>query len=475
TNSLDFSRRRLLQMLSFTALGAGLTVLPEAIGLRSVASAQVKPGYQRRLQRALEIGTRAYIWGYPLIYTKRFEIRRLAVTAPFNQFSRSQNLTTARNRAVVAPNNDTLYSTTLLDLRQEPVVLSVPDTNGRYYSLQFFDNYTNTFAYVGRRVTGTSAGEYAIVGPNWCGSLPSNFKQIKSPVNMVFILGRTLIDGEADLPAARAVQQQYTLVPLSRYGTPPVEVQPPPTDRQFLNPNDIASSGIAVFDELGEYLVSTPPRRSEASLLRRFASIDIGPNRRPSEEITDEATLEGLRQAIPAAEKLIDEKWSNLGTTTNGWSISYELGGDFRKDYLLRAAVAKYGIFANVPEESLYFGTDVDNTGNPLVGSNRYVLTFDQLPPVNAFWSLTLYGFDRFFYDNPLNRYAIGDRTPGLQYNADGTLTLYIQNEAPAGNESNWFPAPRDRFSLTLRTYEPQQILLDGQYQPPSVVQIESQ
>jgi hypothetical protein len=418
-----------------------------------------------QFEQALRIGTQAYIWGYSLVVLKR-TLRKSAARRgiPLNQFVHTERLATPESKAVVSPNTDTLYSSAWLDLRQEPIILHVPNTQGRYYSVQLMDAYTNSFAYVGRRVTGTKAGNYAIVGPTWRGTLPSNVKAIESPTNTVWSLVRILVEGEDDLPIVRALQQQYTLTSLSKYrGSAPLgQVFPSSL------PQANASSSLQFYDELSAALQDDPPPKDENPLLNLFAQVGIGASRIPSQEIKDQATLNGLKQAILAAERLIDEKVSNLGTMVNGWTVNYKIG-TYGKDYLLRAAVAKTGLGANIPEESVYFRSNVDGTGKPLSGANRYVLRFmpGRLPPVDAFWSLTIYSSDGFLVPNPINRYSIGDRTKGLRYNTDGSFDIYIQQQVPVGKESNWLPAPTQGFYLSLRAYQPRAEVLTGAYKVP--------
>ncbi len=469
SESSGLSRRRFLQMSGLTAAGFGVALSAHQQNLKAeIAQGTGNPKDQ--FNRALQIGTQAYIWGYSLVILKR-RLRSLFVRrgVPLNQFIRAENLATPEDRDATFPNNDTLYASAWLALRQEPIILHVPDTGERYYSVQLMDAYTNTFAYVGRRVTGTKEGNYAIVGPAWQGTLPTGIKPIKSPTNTVWSLVRILVEGEDDLPAVRALQQQYTLTPLSAYGSTTPRAQVPP------NPKAQAaeSNGLQFYDELGAALQDDLPPEAESPLLTLFAQVGIGPNRRPSQEVKDQATIDGLKQAILEGDRLIDQKVSNLGTTVNGWKVNYQIG-NFGKDYLLGAATAKTTFAPNTAEESLYFTAQVDSNGNPLSGANRYMLRFnaDRLPPVDAFWSLTLYGSDRFLVANPNNRYSIGDRTKGLQYNADGSLDIYIQHEVPMGKESNWLPAPAEGFSLMLRAYQPRAEVLTGAYKVPPVQQV---
>jgi hypothetical protein len=331
------------------------------------------------------------------------------------------------------------------------------------------DAYTNSFAYVGRRVTGTKEGNYAIVGPTWQGILPTNVKVIESPTNTVWSLVRILVEGEDDLPIVRALQQQYTLTSLSKYSGTASSGQVLPSPLPQAN----ASGSLQFYDELSAAIQVDPPPEEENPLLSLFAQVGIGANRIPSQEIQDQATIDGLKQAILEAERLIDEKVSNLGTMVNGWRVDYKIG-TYGKDYLLRAAIAKTGLAANTPEESVYFRANVDGTGKALSGANQYVLRFipGHLPPVDAFWSLTSYSSDGFLVPNPINRYSIGDRTKNLQYNADGSLDIYIQHQVPVGKESNWLPSPTQGFYLSLRAFQPRADLLTGAYKVPALERV---
>jgi hypothetical protein len=457
-------------MSGLTAAGFGSALS----GHQQNLQAEVTEGTANSMEkfnRALQIGTQAYIWGYSLVILKR-KLRTLAIKSevPLNQFIYREQLATPEDKNVNLPSNDTLLASAWLDLRQEPIILHVPDTQGRYYSVQLMDAYTNTFAYVGRRVSGTKEGNYAIVGPTWQGTLPTGIKPIKSPTNTVLPLVRNLVEGKDDLPAVRALQQQYTLTPLSVYGggiTPQQQVPP------NLKAQAEASNALQFYDELSAALQDDLPPEDEYSLLKLFAQVGIGPNLRPSQEVKDQATIDGLKQAISEGERLIDQKVLDPGRTVNGWKVNHRLG-NYGKDYLLRAAIAKAAFGANTAEESLYCVAHVDATGKQLSGANRYVLRFDadRLPPVDAFWSLTLYGLNRLLVANPLNRYSIGDRTKGLLYNADGSLDIYIQHQVPMGKESNWLPAPANGFSLILRAYQPRAELLTGAYKPPLVKRV---
>lgn len=403
----------------------------------------------------------------------------------------ARNLINASFTDVVRPNADTLYSLAYLDLRKESIVLRVPPISDRYHVLQFLDAYSNNFFYIGTRTNITSGGSYLITGPNWNGIVPSGMTQIKSPTNLATIGGRILVNGPQDVSNVRALQDKFVLSPLSLFedGTRnnPVGTTTSKTTTTIMNttkkeapvspqPSFIPKTGIKIFDEISKDMVENPPYQYDADVLAKFNLIGIGPGLTPSSEETAKANAttikEALQRGIEEGEKLIDEKVRNLGTVVNGWSFNLDTG-DYGTDYLLRAAIAKTAHGANSPQEALYPAVFTDDRGEQLTGSRNYVIHFDKdrIPPVNGFWSISMYNSKDYFVDNPINRYAIGDRTPSLKYNADGSLDIYIQHDSPEKDkEFNWLPAPSDdKFSLILRLYIPQEVILKGQYQYPPV------
>ena len=235
-------------------------------------------------------------------------------------------------------------------------------------------------------------------------------------------------------------------------------------------PSFIPSTGIKIFDEIGKDMIDNPPYQYDTEVIAKFKTIGIGSGLSPS-VTANETIKQALQTGIEQGEKLIDGKVNDLGTNINGWIINLNTG-NYGSDYLLRAAVTKVLLGANVPQESVYPYTLVDSDGKNLSGTQKYVLHFDKnnLPPVDAFWSLSMYNSKKYFVDNQLNRFSIGDHTPGLKYNADGSLDIYIQHNSPdKDKESNWLPAPSDIFNLTLRMYIPHEIVLKGEYQIPAV------
>jgi len=415
--------------------------------------------------QAYQLGTEAYVYGIPLIEMARTRHRMTADPQNPSAFGLNTLVNVFRlagpnSRGVVAPNVDTLYSVAWLDLRGEPVLLDVPDMAGRYYSFQFMDFFTNSFDYVGRRKTGTAEGRFVIVGPNFKGDLPAGAKIIRSPTPSVWLLGRTLIDGESDLVRLRPLMERYKLTTTGAPMTAPTLPQ--------VDPAEPLSAFAVINAALGE----NPPPAEDAALLARVAAIGVGPGQVFDPKTVEPAVAEALRRAIRDADRQYGTMTARQGVTVDGWVRPAAELGLYGQNFRLRAVVAKTGLAANTLDESFYFSATADASDQPLSGAHRYVLRFEaaDIPPVNAFWSVTLYGPDRFLIANPIKRYAIGDRTSGLKKGSDGAIEIYIQHEAPGGDkDANWLPAPAGSFALTLRAYEPKQAIMDGRYAPPPV------
>jgi hypothetical protein len=454
SNISEFTRRRFLWLA-----GAG----GAAMGAMSVAPFATA----RESTETSAIGQDAYIWGFPLVQTRwYFDLARQKNVA-LNRFYGKQHLSKPSDRSV-GPNIDTLYGYAWLDLAPEPQLLRVPDTNDRYYCIQLIDAYANTFKYVGRRATGTKEATYAVVGPGWKGTLPSGVQRIDAPTNLVLAFTRTLVAGDGDLPAAQAIQKQYALAPLSAHPRihPPDEIDD--ADLSLFPIPHFGARGVEFFDDLAAGLATAPPPADDLASVRRFAKVGIGPGGHPSQS-RDQSTLSSLRDAVPVADARI--KKADYSTRLNGWSVNYKVT-NFIKDPLLRAAVNQYGPATHIAQEALYFAAKP--AGRPLSGADKYLLRFGAggLPPVDAFWSLTLYGADFFLVENPINRYSIGDRTAGLVYGADGSLEIHVQSQSPERGNLNWLPAPAGPYELVLRTYQPKPSLFNGSYQLPPLRQV---
>jgi hypothetical protein len=455
-----------------------LAILTVTIGIRPASAS----GKLTR-DEAAKLAAEGFIYGYPLVL---MDISRQVMTAaprpevgraPANQFNDSQEFPDPSFTDVVSPNADTLYSMAWLDLSKEPIVLDLPDVGTRYYLVQMMDAWSNVFASPGTRTTGNRKGSYAIVGPAWTGTLPSGLKAIKSPTDMVWIIGRTQTNGKADYPAVRAMKNQYLLIPLSAWGkdyAPPAEVP--------VNPNVDARTApvaqvdkldaITFFGRLAALMKDNPPAAADKPMVDKLARLGIEPGKAFPPDGFDPEISQGLSEGVKAASASLAAEGKSLSGVprVNGWSISRDMGR-YGANYRHRAVIAMVGLGANLPEDAIYPMTVVDGDGKRLNGSNKYIIKFakGQLPPAQAFWSLTMYNARRFFVANPINRYAIGDRDR-LKLDADESLTLYLQHASPGNeNESNWLPAPEGDFNLILRIYWPRPDALSGAWTPPPV------
>jgi hypothetical protein len=458
-------------VLSCTLL-ALLCAPPLARAQEAVKLDQASEQAKAHEQFAFSLGVLAYIYGFPLVRMEQIRQQALAQAGVgVNQFRHRRRLATPQDRTVVSPNNDTVYSSAWLDLAREPLILHMPAANGRYCSYAFYDAYTNNFKVISKRTNRDAAADYAITGPQWKGALPKGVVRIEAPTNSVWLLVRTLIVDENDWLGVQALQERMKLVPLSAWGNPATAAKPPTA----ANDQMPATRGtLDFFEQMGALLRRNQPPASEAVLLDQFAAIGLSVKDGFDADRLNAATRTGLLRAIPAARQIITTmKGDQTLRRVNGWLLATK-GGEFGDDYLFRAIIAEKGIGQLVPEEASYLVTDVDGDGQPLNGAHKYILHFPkgQLPPAHEFWSLTLYAADFFFIENPINRYALGDRTRGLKYAADGGLTIYLQHEAPSGNEANWLPAPRGDFNLSLRAYLPKAELLNNSYTPPAVQRV---
>jgi DNA sulfur modification protein DndE len=392
------------------------------------------------------------------------------------QFGHLASYPDASFHDVTAPNANTLYSAAWLDLKKEPYVLSLPNTHDRYYLMPMLSGWTEVIASPGTRTTGTGPQRYAITGPDYPNDITSTYgKQIKSPTNLVWIIGRTFAqDTPTDLAAVHALQRQYTLVPLSFFGkpfTPPAGTVNPSIDMKTPVRNQVdAMDAQTFFTRLAMLLKDNPPSSDDSVIVAQMASIGIVPG-----QTFDQAKAPGLAPMLADLPKLAQQRILAFGKTVpvvNGWSYMTNTG-TYGTDYDRRAFVAMVGLGANLPEDAIYPSAKVDASGQPLTGANKYVLHFakGQQPPVHAFWSLTMYGPDLFFVENPINRYQISPQQSPVTFNADSSLDLYIQHESPgAARQKNWLPAPNGPFVLTLRFYQPKDEIINGTWKPPGVM-----
>ncbi len=460
----SFAGRLIVPLTVVCLLGAGL------------AHTSVTPEETQR------IAEQAYVYTYPLVL---MDVTRRQMTnspagevpsrGPMMQFVHLREFPPADFKEVVRPNFDTLYSLAWLDLRKEPVILSVPEVKDRFYMLPMLDMWTDVFAVVGTYGTGTAAGHFAIALPSWNGTLPDGVQRIDAPTPFVWILGRTQTNGPKDYEHIHAIQDGFTVVPLSAWGrkyTPPPFVKDPTVDDTTPPLVQVRRmSGKEFFTYAMELMRLHPPHITDMVMLNRMRRIGLDPGAFSWEKLP-EATRKALDRAAATANEELMGYMPHLGENVNGWQMITKSIGVYGNDYLQRATVALIGLGANPYEQAVYPLNLADAEGNVPVGGKKYVIHFDRdaLPPVDAFWSLTMYDEEGFQVANRLNRFAIGDRDP-IRFNPDGSLDLYIQHESPGKDrESNWLPSPASgTLGMTLRLYAPRQSVLDGSWQPPAV------
>jgi hypothetical protein len=434
-----------------------------------------------REEYAFSLGLQAYLYGYPLVLTDTF--RRVMMGAVLtgappsaaNRFHHFPNLVTPAVKSAVSANVDTLLSTAWVFLDRGPVLLHLPDMHGRYYVVQFNDYYTNSFAYVGLRTTGTGEQQYLLVGPDWKGSAAAGTTVIRCPTSVVFLVARILVDGEQDLPRVVPLQQGMTLTEPGREGLIPIGE---PRDRTLLPeppPAIVAGMNMVTFyDTMTKLMQRNPPPEGDAAFVAQLTRIGIDPEHGFASARLDAPTTRGLARAGAMGTpflRAVGRKLLETETDSDGWWTPRDVGV-FGTNYLLRAYMAMDFIWGNVADEAVYSMASHDSGGRELSGGHRFVLHFakGETPPVDAFWSITMFDEHRALVENPIHRYAIGSRTSGLLYGADGSLDLYLQADPPSNHEANWLPAPAGPFVLTMRMYLPKAAVLSGAYRIPPVV-----
>ena len=434
-------------------------------------------------EEAHSIGVNAYLYFYSPV---TMDLTRKQLTnqepspggigGPMNRFANVGAFPSADVRVVVRPNFDTLYSSGWLDLTKEPIVVSAPDTGGRYYLLPMLDMWTDVFASPGWRTTGTGAGNFLVTPPEWSGTVPDGFTRIDAPTPYVWIIGRTKTDGPADYDAVHKIQDGYKITPLSQWGKEPMapEVKidhsidmktPPKVTVDTMPPGKF-------FAYAAELLKLHPPHITDQPMIAQLKRIGFEVGKSFDLDKADPAVQKGLASAPEDAQKLMAWKVPTLARIANGWSMNTDTMGVYGNYYLKRAIVTQLGLGANLPSDAIYPLNLADDTGKPLDGASNYTIHFDksQIPPVDAFWSITLYDPAGFQVANPLDRFAVSSWMP-FKTNPDGSLDLYFQNESPgADKEANWLPAPKGPFNLTMRLYAPKSDALTGKWNPPPVV-----
>jgi len=432
---------------------------------------------------AQAIAIEAYVYFYPLV---TMDVTRKQFTniepgkelgkGPMNMFNNVPEYPPANFKGVVRPNFDTLYSISYLDMTKEPVVVSVPDTNGRYCLLPMLDMWSDVFASPGWRTTGTQAGNFLVAPPGWNGAIPSGMTRISAPTPFVWIIARTKTDGPQDYDAVHKIQAGYKVTLLSQWGKPPVPptVTIDPTVDMKTPPKvqvDTMPAG-KFFAYAAELLKVNPPHITDEPIIAQMKKIGVQIGSSFDIDRVSPAVRKAIESAPEAGQKLMEWKLGTLARIANGWSMNTDTMGVYGNYYLKRAIVAQIGLGANLPEDAIYPLNLGDETGKPLDGSNKYMLQFEKgaAPPVDAFWSITLYDPEGFQVPNSLNRFAVSSWMP-FKYNADGSLDIYFQNESPGKDkEANWLPAPKGPFNLTMRLYAPKSDALTGKWNPPPVM-----
>jgi len=425
----------------------------------------------------------AYIYGFAPVFdlqqVDRVVHKGLGSLPPasFNTFGHATALA-GPGDTFVSINNDTIYSMAQVDLSGGPLLLRVPDTAGRYYVLQFVDAWTNNFAYVGRRATGTAPGSFLLTPPHWTGEAPSGTRVIEFPTMVGSIVGRWACDGEADLPAVQSLQRELTLE--RHRGTVPGKGLPSP---------EPVPAELAFFEQLRTWMQAFPPSAADRAYQQRFAPLGLLDPGSPYASCPPELA-KALAEGVDTGQQRIETELRRGSVTpaVNGWMLTYHMFDynldhlglgtvddpawkitDRTSSYFARALAARGGLWGNHGYEAAYPMTYTDADGDQLHGDNHYVLRFEQPPPVDAFWSITMYDLPEFYLvANPINRYSIGDRTAGLRRDSDGSITILIQHEQPA-DTSNWLPAPPAPFRPIMRLYQARPAVLDGSYTIPPI------
>ena len=442
---------------------------------------------QNEQQRDEAAAIDAYIYLYPLV---TMDVTRLQMTnvaassaenmaAPMNQLYHFRAFPDADFRTVVRPNFDTLYTSLWADMTDGPVIVSVPDSGGRYYMLPMLDMWTDVFAVPGWRTTGTGQGNFAFVPPGWKGKLPKGVVRIDSPTPYAWMIGRT--ESSVDTyDEVHQFQDGIRVTPLADWGKQPsqkkykinpnIDMKTPPLDQVNKLP------AREYFEYAAQLMKLHPPHITDPDIVARMKRVGLEPGKEFQYDSLSPSAKAAIDQAAEEGLKMIKAHLPEIGTMENGWSVMRENAGVYGADYLQRATIALAGLGCNKPIDAVYPLAIVDSRGKEPTGDQQYVMHFDkdQLPPAEAFWSLTMYDADGFQVANPINRFAIGDRDK-LKFNDDGSLDLFIQAKSPGKErESNWLPAPNQGIlGLTMRLYAPERSVLDGSWQPPILTHVD--
>lgn len=422
-------------------------------------------------------GVNAYVWGYPLVRMERVMRDYSTVPspkpatsyrAPLNQLGWAETLATPAAKDMPTANNDTLYLSSVVQL-DEPYVLHVPDTADRYYVVDVFNMWQELEHYVGRRTTGTAAGDYVLVPPGWTGTLPEGLKRLDVSTHKAWLWGRLRVNDGEDLAPLHALQAQFTLRPLSQrdnrdYKPAPAALAPLPT---------ATGDGLDFFRELAAAIKDNPVAPRDEALFAQFSRFGLTAKGFDPSHLTPPQRA-GLLRALTDGPKVAVSSLASTAVQRNGWVWATGLDS-FGTNYPLRAMVSGPYLGGQGEKEAMYPLRSTDAKGEQLSGAKRYVLRFKSAPPVDAFWSLTVYNAgDKMLVDNPIARYKLGSDTQGLKVRADGSFEVPLQADKPAGEfAANWLPAPEGPFYMILRLYQPKNEALQGQYELPQVQAVE--
>jgi len=490
-DSIRRAGARILTADELKRIGAGLGAAEGTNDLEVKAAAAPQAAapaapavFDWQAENTYSLALQAFVYGFPYVYNAQTRYKWTNIPqdpkhvpyAPVNTFWHASEVIDATYRDGGCPNNDTVYSIAWVDLSTEPLILTVPEIPPeRYWTFQLVGYTSDNFAYVSQRV-GSRAGHYALIGPDWRGDLPEGVTAVtpSCPTPWMLILGRTLVNGVEDLPAVHALQAQYRLTPLSLWGKPDA---PRPARRDVYKPATAAGDPLGPWKALNAMLAENPPPAHHEILLKQFATIGIGPDLDVDQQ--PDAVKKALQRAAGAGMLLLRQYFAagSWATVVNGWRYPPSNEGRFGDEFLLRAACQSLaGIAANDPAEAVYLINFTDDRGEPLTGAHKYEVTFPRgsEPPVDAFWSMTAYGTDMNLIPNPINRYSIGDRAPGVRKNTDGGTTFYFQDESPGTDkESNWLPTGSGAWFPILRLYVPHQEVVDATWECPPIRRVD--
>lgn len=422
----------------------------------------------------------AYLYGYPIVI---MDETRKSMQASYpeahkrvNQLTHVQVFPDHNFRNVVRPNVDTLYSVAWLDLSKEPVILSVPDMHDRYYVMPLMDAWTNVFTTIGTRETGSQAGDYLIAGPSWQGKSTNSMPVIHAPTNMLWLIGRIQTNGLSDIPKVASLQTGFELRPLSAYKNnilSPQYRQTKAEEKSDINPYEIVDqqSALEFFNTLHKLIEAQGALSEDKLAIDNFNNLKLNFPIKENTLTTSAIKVWLMDKALSITKRKIKERLADRSQHENGWMVRRSGIGQYGTDYAVRTAVAQIGLGALQPEEAVYPNATIDSNNETLSGKNNYKIHFPagNLPPVDAFWSLTMYDENGFLIESTINRYALGDRD-NLEFNSDGSLDLLMQYDKPEALSNNWLPTPKGEFALTLRLYLPKEEFLNGDWKLPPII-----